>query len=328
VRLLLDFSLSLDNRLFAFEPERGFSKLLELAELVDESPLEAVWVNDSLIDTPGFEPLVTLGAVAARTKRVRIGTAILQPHFRNPVVLALAWATLDRAAVGRTILGLAIGGGTFENIRAECAEVGIEPRERGRILEATIEELRALFAGTHPRVSLPVRPVQRKVPIWIAAGIYAPAEASAGAQGLAQSGERGRYLHGRLDRVARLADGWLTLMATPSDIRESLALLAEKAAECGRRVDEITPCLELWVNVGPNANRCYRELKSTVERYFEGAHIPDETVERWAIWGEPEACRERLARFADAGLGHVKLVIGAPDPVSQFDRIVDAVVLQ
>jgi alkanesulfonate monooxygenase SsuD/methylene tetrahydromethanopterin reductase-like flavin-dependent oxidoreductase (luciferase family) len=51
-------------------------------------------------------------------------------------------------------------------------------------------------------------------------------------------------------------------------------------------------------------------------------------VERWAIWGEPEACRERLALFADAGIRHVKLVIGAPDPVSQFGRIVDTVVLQ
>ena len=51
-------------------------------------------------------------------------------------------------------------------------------------------------------------------------------------------------------------------------------------------------------------------------------------MERWAIWGEPEACRERLALFEDAGIRHVKLVIGAPDPLSQLDRILDALVLR
>jgi alkanesulfonate monooxygenase SsuD/methylene tetrahydromethanopterin reductase-like flavin-dependent oxidoreductase (luciferase family) len=265
--------------------------------------------------------------VAARTSRVRIGTAILQPHFRNPPLLALAWATLDRASGGRTILGLAIGGGTPENIRAEAAEMGIEPRERGTILEATIAEVRDLFGGTHPRLSLPVRPVQPKVPIWIAAGIYVPADAAAGAQGVVSGGPRGRYLRGRLDRIARLADGWLTLMATPDDVRESLAVIAEEAAVCGRRPEEITPCLELWVNVGADRDRCYRELKTTVEHYFAGASIPDETIERWSIWGEPAACRERLAAFEDAGIRHVKLVLGAPDPASQLERVLDAVVL-
>jgi alkanesulfonate monooxygenase SsuD/methylene tetrahydromethanopterin reductase-like flavin-dependent oxidoreductase (luciferase family) len=283
-------------------------------------------VNDSLIDTPGFEPLVTLGAVAARTSRVRIGTAILQPHFRHPALLALAWATLDRASAGRTILGLGIGGGTQENIRAESGEMGIEPRDRGAVLETTVSELRALFAGTHERVSLPFPPVQSAVPIWIAAGIYVPADASAGAQGLARGGERGRYLRGRLDRVARLADGWLTLMATPEEIRESLEVLAEEAAACGRDADQITPCVELWVNVGASADRCYRELKSTVAHYFEGAAIPDETIERWSIWGEPAACRERLTAFEEAGIRHVKLVIGAPDPASQLERVMDALV--
>jgi alkanesulfonate monooxygenase SsuD/methylene tetrahydromethanopterin reductase-like flavin-dependent oxidoreductase (luciferase family) len=295
--------------------------MLRLAELADEGPFGAVWVNDSLVDTPGFDPLVSLGAVAARTRRVRLGTGILQPHFRNPFLLGLAWASLDQAAQGRTILGLAIGGGSPDNIAKECALVGITSRERGQILEATVATVRALWRDEHPEMSLPVRPVQAHVPIWIAAGIYVPQNRGAGAQGSVESAHRGRYLSGRLERVARLADGWFTLMATPTEVRESLVILHEEAARYGRSPDQIVPCLELWINVGPDRKASYRELRRTVHRYFEGAEIPDETIERWAIWGPADACLERLAEFETAGIRHVKLVIGSSDPFEQLERI-------
>jgi alkanesulfonate monooxygenase len=286
---MLTFSLSLENRLAALGPAGGFEKMLRLAELADNSPFEAVWVNDSMVDTPGYEPLVTLGAVAARTSRVRMGTGILQPHFRNRVILALAWATLDHAARGRTILGLGIGGGLPDHLRRECEEVGIEPRERGDVLERTVLDVRALWSGTHPDFTLPVRPLQENVPIWLAAGIYHPQNPLAGAQAAVSRGVRGKYVVRRLDRVARMADGWFTLMAEPDEIRAALAELADEAAKVGRDINAITPCLELWVNIGNSRDRCYRDLRTTILRYFQGAAISDDVIRRWSIWGSPGA---------------------------------------
>jgi alkanesulfonate monooxygenase SsuD/methylene tetrahydromethanopterin reductase-like flavin-dependent oxidoreductase (luciferase family) len=320
---MLTFSLSLENRLAALDPTVGFEKMLRLAELADDAPFEVVWVNDSMVDTPGYEPLVALGAVAARTSRVRIGTGILQPHFRNRVILALAWATLDHAARGRTILGLGIGGGLPDHLRRECEEVGIEPRERGKLLERTVQDLRALWSDTHPDFTLPIRPWQEHVPIWLAAGIYHPQDPLAGAQAAVSNATRGRYVARRLDRVARLADGWFTLMATPDEIARAHAHLAEEATKVGRDVRDITPCLELWVNVGKDSARAYREVQAAVRRYFGGAPIPDEVIRRWSIWGSVDSCEERLAAFDAAGIRHVKLVLASSDPLTQFDLVVD-----
>lgn len=300
--------------------------MLQLAEWADDSPMEVVWVNDSLIDTPGFEPISTLGAVAARTKRVRVGTSILQPHYRNPALLALSWATLDHAAQGRTILGLGIGGGTSDHIRRECEEMGIRPRDRGRILEDTVAEVRALWRGEHERVSLPVQPVQTHVPIWIAAGIFMPTETTASAQAGGNSGVRGGYNPGRIDRVARLADGWFTLMATPSELQRSIANLAAEAHSRGRDPESITPCLELWLNVGPDRSRCYNELRRSINSYFNGAFVSEETIRRWSVWGSPQECKERLAEFEEVGVQHVKIVVGAEDPFPQLDILLSGII--
>jgi alkanesulfonate monooxygenase SsuD/methylene tetrahydromethanopterin reductase-like flavin-dependent oxidoreductase (luciferase family) len=318
--LSLAYSLSLENRPAAIE-HRGFEHVLRLARAAEDGPFEAAWVNDSMIDTPGYEPLVTLGAVAAHTSRIRIGTMILQAHFRNPVMLALAWATLDHVSGGRTVLGLAVGGGAPDHIERECAEVGVSPAERGRILERTVEELRALWEGRHERVELPVRPLQEHVPIWIAAGIYTPAEGGGAATSGAATSAVGAYAPGRLDRVARLGDGWITIMATPADVRTSLAILDRELQEHGRDRTEITPVLEVFVNVGDDADRSFREIHTSVERYFAGASVPEDMIRRWSIWGSPAHIRERLAELEEAGVRHVKLVVGAEDVFPQIERL-------
>jgi len=100
---------------------------------------------------------------------------------------------------------------------------GIKPADRGRVLESTVDDLRALWAGGHADFELPFGPVQAKVPIWIAAGIYHPEDPLTGAQAAVSNSVRGRWVARRLDRVARLADGWMTLMAEPDEIRSDRA---------------------------------------------------------------------------------------------------------
>src|SRR5690348_4405973 len=82
--------------------------LLVLAERAETLGFDAIWVGDSLLARPRHDPLTLLAAVAARTRKVEMGTAVLLPALRNPVVLAQQLATLDRIAEGRLILGVGI----------------------------------------------------------------------------------------------------------------------------------------------------------------------------------------------------------------------------
>ena len=79
--------------------------LLGLAERAEQLGYDSVWVGDSLLARPRHEPITLLAGVAGRTRRVKLGTAVLLPALRNPVLLAHQVATLDQVSAGRVILG-------------------------------------------------------------------------------------------------------------------------------------------------------------------------------------------------------------------------------
>ena len=92
--------------------------LLALADRAETLGLDSVWIGDSLLAKPRHEPLALLAAIAARTKKLKVGTAVLLPVLRNPVLLAHQAATIDQISEGRLILGLGIGA-DVPAIRAE-----------------------------------------------------------------------------------------------------------------------------------------------------------------------------------------------------------------
>src|SRR5262249_54711990 len=99
------FGLTLSNRgivLGLTTPE----ELLELAALADVTPAFAhVWVGDQIMAKPRMEALTLMAAIAARTKRVRIGPACMASFpSRHPVLFAYQWASLDLLSGGRMIL--------------------------------------------------------------------------------------------------------------------------------------------------------------------------------------------------------------------------------
>src|SRR6058998_3550091 len=71
-------------------PDTG--SMLAMAERAEATGFDSVWIGDSITARPRHEPLTLLAAVAARTRRVRLGTAVLLPALRNPVVLATSSA--------------------------------------------------------------------------------------------------------------------------------------------------------------------------------------------------------------------------------------------
>src|SRR5262250_2753447 len=133
-------------------PETG--PLLAMAERAEAAGFDSVWIGDSITARPRHEPLTLLAAAAALTRRVRLGTAVLLPALRNPVVLAHVVGTLDRVAAGRLILGVGIAADA-PAIRREFADTALpgdadggelpaDGRHVGRFLE-TLEICRALW---------------------------------------------------------------------------------------------------------------------------------------------------------------------------------------
>src|SRR2546422_2194627 len=175
--MTVEFGVLLPTREAVMSGRMETAPLLTMAERAETAGFDSVWIGASLPARPRHEPLPLLAAVAARARRVAVGTAVLLPALRNPVVLAHVVGTLDRVAEGRTILGVGIAADA-PAIRKEFAAVGV-PWERrvGRFLE-TLEICRALwtrdgvsYGGKHftlQDVSVEPKPHRRGgPPTWI-----------------------------------------------------------------------------------------------------------------------------------------------------------------
>src|SRR6266852_5738935 len=108
--MTVEFGVLLPTREAVMSGRMETAPLLTMAERAEAAGFDSVWIGDSLVARPRHEPLTLMAAIAARTRRVRIGTGVLLPALRNPVVLAHVVGTLDRVAEGRIILGVGIAG--------------------------------------------------------------------------------------------------------------------------------------------------------------------------------------------------------------------------
>src|SRR5260370_28327712 len=93
--------VNLNNREPLITSGYSLADLLGLAVLAEQRGFDSLWVGDSLFSKPRFEPISLLSALSQRTSTVRLGTACLVTSTRNPLYLALEWATLDHLSGGR-----------------------------------------------------------------------------------------------------------------------------------------------------------------------------------------------------------------------------------
>src|SRR5256885_13062612 len=114
------FGLSLSTRAVLFG-WGTLDDLLTAAQTAEASGyFDGIWVGDNLLSKPRAEALVILSAIAARTQWVRLGTICLASFtLRDPLLLALQWASLDVLSHGRTVLAVCIGGGPPGGITME-----------------------------------------------------------------------------------------------------------------------------------------------------------------------------------------------------------------
>jgi probable F420-dependent oxidoreductase len=306
----LQLGLLLPSRDLAARGDHDVTALVDLAHRAEELGFDSVWAGDSPLARPRADALTLLSAVAAVTHRVAIGTAVLLPALRHPVLLAHQLATIDRLSHGRLIVG--VGAGFPYSVTAtQFHALGVPYDSRVQRMHEAVEALRRLFAdepaeyhGTHhafsgvrllPRPATPGGP-----PIW-----------------LAGAGERS------LRRIGRLGDGWLPYPPDPTSYAPGVATIEQAAAAAGRP-GAVTPGFYATVCLDEDPARARALLRTSIERYYSA---PLDTVEQLqALFaGTPEQCVAWLREYTDAGARHVILRLAVEHHASALDQLADGV---
>ena len=220
----MEFHIALPNG------HRGVTvdQLMEITDTAEELGFAGVWPLDHLLVGPDLkerypwvlEPLTLLAFLAARTRRIRLGTSIIVLGMRNPFVVAKQAATLDLLSTGRFILGLGAGYSEpeFRNVGAIDAW-----STRGKRLDEAIELFRHLWSGSsepfHGRFYAydegyfgPPPPQGERLPIMI-----------------------GGNSEAALQRAVRYADMWQSTALGPQEFKERAEWIRRNAGE--RKID-------------------------------------------------------------------------------------------
>jgi coenzyme F420-dependent glucose-6-phosphate dehydrogenase len=298
----------------------GPGELLGFALEAERRGFDSVAVSDHFQPfrhTGGHAPaaLPWLGALAARSERIRIGTSVSTPTLRfHPSMVAQAFATLACLAPGRVFLGA----GTGESLN-EVPPLGIDwpgfGERLGRLREA-VELIRRLwteervtFEGRHYRTRLATvydRPAE-PVPILIAAG--GPRAA--------------RY-------VGEAGDGFITTSGKPRELyaEKLLPALEEGARAAGRDPAALERMMEIKISYDHDAARAVADCGFWAVLALPGEHKQgvDDPVElerlaaeehvraesRFIVTGDPDEAAERIGAYVALGFRH--LVFHSPTP--------------
>ena len=325
------FGLILANRAVVLGAIKARDLLEQTATAEASGVFDAVWVGDSLLAKPRLESVALLSALAAVTRRLRLGVGCLATFVhRHPVLFAQQWASLDVLSEGRAWLAVCLGGPDSANAAqaAEHAVMGIASADRVGRLEDGIVILRKLFnepKASHAsrfyqfeNLALLPKPVQTPLPIWIASnptGLTWKQGASA-ADAVVERAFR---------RVAKYADGWMTNKLSPSEFAEQFGRIKAMAKDEGRDPARLGSALYHNINVNEDRQAGLEETKKFLDAYYS-TNFTAKFVEQWTITGNPKSCAEQLRAYAAAGLGHMALRLSSWDQRGQLTRFLNAVI--
>jgi alkanesulfonate monooxygenase SsuD/methylene tetrahydromethanopterin reductase-like flavin-dependent oxidoreductase (luciferase family) len=317
-----NIGLSLPNRGVLFGATT-VEEILTLTERAEESGyFNSVWVGDGLIAKPRLEAIATLSAIAARTRRVKLGVCCLATFpLRNPVLFAAQWATLDVLSGGRSLLAVCLGAPTGRggsNFEAELEAMGVQGKERVGRMEEAIEVVRALWLGAashqgrywrFPEIDLQPKPVQDRCPVWIASNPD-PHKLSP---------ERYRLA---VDRVGRMGDGWLSTVVLPEDFGRRWREIRDSASRFDRDPDKMSSAVHLMANLQSSAETARREAKQFLDAYYV-TDTKAEVMNAWGAYGRAEDVAARVDEYTQAGLDLPIIRFASFDQKGQMDRALD-----
>jgi alkanesulfonate monooxygenase SsuD/methylene tetrahydromethanopterin reductase-like flavin-dependent oxidoreductase (luciferase family) len=248
---------------------------------------------------------------------------------RNPLYLALEWATLDRISGGRTILGTGAGN-PEEGVRREFEALGLDYARRSAIFEEGLAVLRALW--TDGRVTFhgryfdyedvafhsgtemgPLMPIQSPPPIWVVSNPRLV--------GTAPPETMRRRLDAACRRIVRYGDGWMTCCRAqhPEELVDQLDWLRQSADEYEAEIDRLVISYQVTMNIGDSEDEARTAFDDYISKYYpELSRAMD--LSNWGPVGTADQIADWLATFAEAGVDHFICRFGAIDQFEQVER--------
>ncbi len=265
-----------------------YAECLEEIEEGESLGFSDVWLSEHHFVDDGYlpSPLVVAGAIAARTRSIRIGTNVLLLPLHHPLRVAEDSVAVDLLSGGRFTLG--VGSGYVQN---EYEALGVDMGKRPSLMEEGVEVIRQCFTEGHTGYSgkrwnlkdLPFAPRPAgRLPIYLG-GSTEPA----------------------FDRAARISDGFLA-SGLLSDFGSTYGSLREKLSEHGRAPGDFPFVASVTVFVHELPDRAW-DLASPAIAY---------RTNRYAEWGsKPDGATPRRIRSDD--LPREEYAVGTPEEVTE-----------
>jgi alkanesulfonate monooxygenase SsuD/methylene tetrahydromethanopterin reductase-like flavin-dependent oxidoreductase (luciferase family) len=309
-RSTINFGVLLPTREAVMSGRSDPSTLMQIAERAEALGFSSVWVGDSLTARPRIDALTTLAAVGARTRRVRLGTAIFLAALRNPIMLAYQLASLDWITGGRIDLGVGYGRPKEPAAEHEFKILGLDPSARMKMSEELIQVMRRLwlekdvsYAGkftSFEHVTLEPKPVQLGgVPIWIASNNVEPG----------------------LKRVARLGDAWINNIKSPDIFAECWQKIRAYAAHAGRDPSLIHP--SIYFTLAAGGKDAVIEGQTFLAQYYNRSY---EAVANamLCVTGTWDEVIDWMEKYVEAGARTVVLRFAANDQLRTLEACAEA----
>jgi F420-dependent oxidoreductase-like protein len=301
---------------------------LALVREAESLGFDSVWAAEAY----GSDAATVLAWLAGQTEKIKLGSAIFQMPARSPAMTAMTAATIDQISNGRMLLGIGSSGPQVaEGWHGQPFAKQLQrTREYVDIVRMALARQRVEYSGDSYVLPIPngpgkalklmIAPVQEKIPIYIAA---------IGPKNTALTGE--------------IADGWIPTFFSPEYMQEARKLLDEGASrredgklpddfdiaptvaiaiddDLERARDAVRPLIALYVGgMGSRDKNFYNQLvsrygfedaaKNVQDLYLDGkkdeaaAALPDELIDQTTLVGPADRIRERMAVYADAGVG-------------------------
>tara|TARA_Y100001936_G_scaffold69288_1_gene68286 strand:- start:39082 stop:39975 length:894 start_codon:yes stop_codon:yes gene_type:complete len=278
--------------------------MIEAAKKAVDRGFDSIWAGDSLLARPRHDPITLLAGVAGAIREIELGTAVLLPALRNPVVLAQQLATLDQLTEGRLIVGAGIAPDS-PAVRAEFTAAGTPFEGRvGRYMEG-IRLCRALWSG---------QPVDWEGRWSVKAGVLAPVPYRDGGPLIwsAASVPQG------IERAARHHDGWFPIGPDPATFAQRNEVFQNAATLAGRKLEDLTTAIYLTVSVMDDTEKAEAAIDTYLEGYYQA---PASALRSYQACkgGDGDQVIEFIRSFVEGGAQHVIIrCVGDHDAVQKL----------
>jgi len=264
--------------------ETNWDSILKNALLAEEHNFKSAWINDHLIglqkgDEEMLEAWTIMTAIAAKTKKLKVGHTVLCNNFRNPALLAKMVTTLDVISKGR--VELAIGAGWYEKEYLAYGYPFLSAGERVKqlkealiIINKMFKEEEFDFEGEFWQLKgcrNDPKPFQKEVPIWV-------------------GGDKRKIMR----VAAELATGINLPYSTFEDAKKILGWVAEDCDTFGRKFDDFKKSYFTVMHLTKTEEEAYDIAK----RAADEKKTPEEILEQRFL-GTPEFLLEKITRFRD-----------------------------